>query len=215
MNTKTAISILLAATLVGCATKPQPQPKRPFLPPLPPTGKIVKPKFGPTPWIKTPEIVMKFASETGLGLEPRGTNVLVFWPTNGNSVLLYSTNIALPMAQWTLPAQTAVRQTNGGRYELTFPMLPQCFFRLMSVPTNEVALAWNYDFDRSPRVNHFVLYCGPASRNYTTNVTVGKTLFATMPTPFATNYYAATAMEDGGLQSEYSNEAVFVKPTPP
>ena len=151
---------------------------------------------------------------SGIGLSGAGTNIVVSWPTNmADYVVIYSTNVSVPRALWTMPRQD--RATNGNRIEVVVTNgYPQCFFTLVKRETNCVLLTWNYDFIRSPNAAGFVLYRGPASRFYTNRVDVGMCLWHSMPAPFATNYYTVTAHDGFGLESEPSNEAVYVRQNP-
>ena len=64
----------------------------------------------------------------------------------------------------------------------------------------------------------FVLYCGPASRNYTTRIDVGNAetyAIGTLPVG-ATSFCAVTAYDSGKVESDYSNEltVLFRPPLP-
>lgn len=75
-----------------------------------------------------------------------------------------------------------------------------------------VTLTWN----RSPDANvtGYNLYCGTASRAYTQLVNVGNAThyrFANL-TVGADNFFAATAYNVLGMESDYSAEAVYFAP---
>jgi hypothetical protein len=95
----------------------------------------------------------------------------------------------------------------------------QQFFKLVayessSVGTNlSVRLAW----DASPdvTVTGYRLYMGMQSRNYTNSATVGNTLTATIANllPSRTYYFGAVAYDANGMESDFSNEAIYTTPS--
>jgi hypothetical protein len=72
-----------------------------------------------------------------------------------------------------------------------------------------VTLAW--DLSTDPSVVGYKLYYGGSSRTYTNFVTVGATNSATITglQMGATYYFAATAFDSAGLESEYSDEISY------
>lgn len=82
--------------------------------------------------------------------------------------------------------------------------------------TNQtVRLAW----DKSPdaTVTGYKLYTGSASRSYTNLINVGTNLTGTASNVIAgrTYYFAATAYNSVGLESDFSNEVSYTVPTVP
>lgn len=71
-----------------------------------------------------------------------------------------------------------------------------------------VTLAW--DESPSPSVAGYRVYFGPASRTYTNTVDVGHTTNVTVSVPAgAVSYYAATAYDTSGLESDFSAEISY------
>lgn len=77
---------------------------------------------------------------------------------------------------------------------------------------NSVSLAWNAS--ASPTVVGYRIHFGGASRNYTNSVTVGSVTSSTIPNlrSGGTYYFATTARDVNGLESEPSNEVVYTVP---
>lgn len=77
-----------------------------------------------------------------------------------------------------------------------------------------VTLAW----DRSPSVDvvGYKLYSGPVSRNYTNALGVGSATTGTISNVVAskTYFFAATAYDGSGIESDYSSEISYTVPTP-
>lgn len=69
----------------------------------------------------------------------------------------------------------------------------------------QVTLRWDYTASGAAG---FVLYCGPASRNYRTRIDVGNADTYTLRNlpDGSTSYCAVTAYDPGKLESPYSNE---------
>ena len=81
--------------------------------------------------------------------------------------------------------------------------------------TASVTLCWDPSTDSD--VTQYCMYYGGASRNYT-NQTVNVTSAFTNATitgltEGATYYFAATAKDSLGLESDFSNEVVYTVPT--
>jgi predicted hotdog family 3-hydroxylacyl-ACP dehydratase len=76
----------------------------------------------------------------------------------------------------------------------------------------DVQLAW--DPSPSPEVTGYHLYWGPASRSYDQQQDVGFDTSATVTNLVAgtTYYFAVTAYESAGLESDFSNEVVYEPP---
>lgn len=75
----------------------------------------------------------------------------------------------------------------------------------------EVTLTW--DPNSEPDLSHYIVYWGTTSRNYTSNSGgIGLVTEYSMPLPDdgKVYYFAVTAVDDAGLESDYSNE-VFTK----
>jgi uncharacterized protein YqjF (DUF2071 family) len=80
--------------------------------------------------------------------------------------------------------------------------------------TSEVSLAW----DPSPDANvvRYYVYYGVASGDYTNRVDAGNATSVTISNLVVgcTYYFAATAMDDSGLESDFSNEVSYTVPAP-
>lgn len=82
-------------------------------------------------------------------------------------------------------------------------------------PPGQVRLAW--DPSASPAVAGYKIYMGPAIRSYTNSVDVGAVTNASIfnVNRMVTNYFAATAYDSDGNESDYSGEAVLPRIPPP
>jgi hypothetical protein len=100
---------------------------------------------------------------------------------------------------------------------------PSGFF-VISNPTPVVTLAWDPSTD--PIVNKYTIYYGVATKSYTNNSTVvsnGPPCTITnatvaLPANGVTYFFAATASDTYGLESDFSNEVSWATPaipTPP
>ena len=78
-----------------------------------------------------------------------------------------------------------------------------------------VTLAWDPSPDAS--VVAYKVYYGPTSRGYTNSVQVGNVTNASIVGLIegATYHFGATALDNSGLESDFSNETVFTVPVPP
>jgi hypothetical protein len=76
----------------------------------------------------------------------------------------------------------------------------------------EVTLAW--DPNSEPDLSGYRIHYGTSSRNYTGVIDVGNQLTCTVTdlTPGETYYFAATAYNYSGLESDFSNEVLYVVP---
>ena len=72
---------------------------------------------------------------------------------------------------------------------------------------DEITLAW--DANSEPHLAGYRVYSGPASRDYNSHVDVGNQTSYSMETPFQTTYFAVTAYDDNGQESDFSNEVVW------
>jgi PKD repeat protein len=84
---------------------------------------------------------------------------------------------------------------------------------LSSTATMAAPVTFRWDYTASGAAG-FMLYCGSASRNYTTKVDVGNTDSHTITTlkEGATSYCAVTAYDSSKAESAYSNEASVAVP---
>lgn len=84
--------------------------------------------------------------------------------------------------------------------------------------TATVTLAWNPSAGTNVIVNYRIYY-GVVSQTYTNlgNVSVGTNLTATVTNLVRGNtyYFAATATDNNGLESAFSNEVAYRPATPP
>ena len=104
---------------------------------------------------------------------------------------------------------------------LAFSLQPSAFPRAQPamppmVPAirKPVAAALQWTPSTSAGVTGYNIYRGTQSREYTNEVAVGNVTNATMSglAPGVTFYFAATAADSLGLESDYSNEVVFNAP---
>lgn len=89
---------------------------------------------------------------------------------------------------------------------------------LYLVPSNPppvVQLAWNAS--ASPNIINYLIYCGTASRLYTTNYAAGTNLTLSISnlTRGVTYYFTATAKDSAGLESDWCNEVSWMPALPP
>lgn len=84
---------------------------------------------------------------------------------------------------------------------------------LLSLPlyAGSVTLQWDASPDAS--VTGYRVYYGGAAGNYTNSVAVGNVLLVTISLPAdQTYYFAAVAFDGAGVESAFSNEAVYTAP---
>ena len=98
------------------------------------------------------------------------------------------------------------------RYGLAF----SCLTLLLQIPlfaASSVTLAWDASLDAS--VTGYRIYYGPATASYTNSVAVGNVTNATITNLVsgATYFFAATASDASGLESDFSNETTYTVPT--
>lgn len=92
--------------------------------------------------------------------------------------------------------------------------LSAALYPVTNRPVN-VSLAW--DNSPSSAVTGYILYWGTGSRNYTNVLDVGKTNFGTISNLVASTryYFAATAYNAAGLESDWSAEVNWLSPDQP
>lgn len=86
-------------------------------------------------------------------------------------------------------------------------MLALAFILLMPVlcQAADISLAW--DASPTPTVTRYKVYWGPSSRTYTQLVVIGnQTAYTVTGLTTGTWYFAVTAADDIGNESDYSNE---------
>jgi len=96
------------------------------------------------------------------------------------------------------------------------------FFCLLALTSpaadrDSVTLAWDHSPGGSNVIAGYRVYWGPASAVYTNLVAVGYVTNATVKplVPGVLYFFAATALDKGGLESEFSNEVSYRAPGPP
>lgn len=84
-----------------------------------------------------------------------------------------------------------------------------CFLLSLSAYSMSVTLAW--DASSSSNVISYGIYYGCVSRTYTNRTEVGNVTNYTITnlSSTATYYFSATAINDIGLESDYSNEVQY------
>ena len=90
---------------------------------------------------------------------------------------------------------------------------------------NTVSITLEWDDTNPPGlVDHFTIYSGPSSGNYTSAMSAGKILDSTGTNYFVVvpglargvaYYFAATCTDITGLESDFSNEVSYTAPTKP
>jgi hypothetical protein len=180
--------ILMLALADGCATAP------PVLPPMP----LVVP-------------VKKQAVRSNIIVPPAKTNILLSWNypdgTNRLTAVYFSPGLDFG---WTL--LTNVWTTNF-MDAIGSPEPTALGFYRVANAGDAVELAWNPSV--STNVAGYKIYYGGASGNYTNTLSVGAVTNAIVSGLVAgdTFYFAATAVDARGLESRFSNEAVWTAPT--
>lgn len=76
------------------------------------------------------------------------------------------------------------------------------------------ALAVTVEWDPNPETNvaGYRVYWGTRSRLYDTVIDVGNQTFVQLPTPTVKTYYAVTAYDTDGLESDFSEEVFYEPP---
>lgn len=110
-----------------------------------------------------------------------------------------------------LESETALNKSwstvaNRGRnFTMSFPTIYQVqAFRAVSRWSATVPFTWSASQD--PSVTQYRLYHGRAPGNYTNSVTTTSLAASLNNLPAGTNYVAATALNSGGAESDFSNE---------
>ena len=82
--------------------------------------------------------------------------------------------------------------------------------------THSVTLAWNASAGTSA-IDHYNIYDGVVSHTYTNIISSGTNLTLTISglASGSTYYFAATAVDTYGLESDFSAEVWWTPPTPP
>lgn len=86
-------------------------------------------------------------------------------------------------------------------------------FLVVSNPAPSVQLGWN----PVPSVSVYRLYYGVGSRQYTNMTSVGNVTNSslTLPARGVAFFFAVTAVDSNGLESQFSNEITYTAPSPP
>jgi len=224
---KKLVSFGLAMLLAGCAT-PTVTPKKP-LPPLPPGFKPVKAAAAPRLAVSPPRSVIYTPEMTNvLAIRHSSTNsVVLSYPTNAwNWALQYTDTLT---GNWAVARLTLTndnwRTTNGQWFEVTRPSTNSARFYRLVRPTYGVRLIW----DVHPQSNilaGFVVYKGTASRTYDGGTFISAldafnerragagNGFPLTNLNVSTDYYfAVTAKDNDGLESDFSAEVFLRKVT--
>jgi len=88
---------------------------------------------------------------------------------------------------------------------------------LCAAMTHAQSVALSWDASPSPDVTHYRIYFGTSSRNYTCVTNAGLALKQVVTLPHTGRwFFAATAVDANGCESDFSNEVVWeAKPAPP
>jgi hypothetical protein len=77
------------------------------------------------------------------------------------------------------------------------------------------ALIIEWDPNSETNLMGYRVYWGTTSRGYDSVLDVGNATMAQLPTPGVTTFYAVTAYDTDGLESDFSEEVSYVPPMPP
>ncbi len=80
-------------------------------------------------------------------------------------------------------------------------------------PAQTLTIRWNANTE--PDLAGYKLYWGNESGNYVQSVNVSDTFFVYGPPPSVITYFAVTAFDTAGNESDYSNEVVYEPEAPP
>lgn len=139
---------------------------------------------------------------------PDTGNVVYVWYINGESKATgsnYTTRMDLPVGIYRLDV---VAFTSDGKRAGSATHT----FRILAVELVELTLTW--DPNTEPDLAGYILYWGFSSSDYVFSVDVGNQTSYTVTdlAPGATYYFAVTAYNTSGLESDYSNEVVYTVP---
>jgi len=187
-------------------------------PPMPPADKVMSPR-GEEVFVRevAVEAVVSVPENTNaFRIKDTGTNLLFQWaanPTNSNTVLSSSK----ANGQFTGYVGQAWQSNNW--LTVAYPATSPTFYRLASSPrgTASVTLVWHpsgYPSNIDASVTGYRIYYGIASRNYTNIFEVGNHTNCTISNlvGWVGYYFAATAYNVLGMESDYSNEAMYLTP---
>jgi hypothetical protein len=137
---------------------------------------------------------------------PITNQVILTWGSLGPGTQ-YSVQTSTNLLTWTTATNTIATNVS-----LTFIGDPARMFRLSAnnVPPQSATLAWNAT-DPSSGVTNYSIYYGVGTRAYTNLIDVGLGTNGVVSNLVAgtTYYFATTADTALGLESDYSNEAVW------
>jgi hypothetical protein len=121
--------------------------------------------------------------------------------------LLFRTNLTSPAVTNYYAATVTVLETN---------LLAQGYFQVPIIGSRmQVELPW--EASPSPYVKSYNAYWGTASRTYTSMTTVAAdqlSMVIPLLSAGVTFYFAVSAVDVAGMESEFSNEVTFTVPTP-
>lgn len=159
-----------------------------------------------------PAAVVPVTPTNTLFIAAQGTNLVFSWLNDGKSKELLSA----PMPNASAWASFCITNatTNGSMLNLTIPKpgAAQTFYRLRDAVRSKVTLTWDPSPD--PNVTGYRLYYGIAARNYTNIIDNGSMTAITVSNmnPCTTFYFAATAYDGIGMESDYSDEISYTTP---
>jgi hypothetical protein len=176
--------------------------------PMPPTK--VQPALSP----RAKAQIIKYAIPVPPQTPPPPFNdryVVLSFPASYGTVYNVYRRDVLGIGGWTLYDQP---KTNIVAYWLD-PTKASAFYAVTATQNvRTVTLAW--DPSASSGIAGYKLYSGVASRNYTNSANAGSatTLTVSNLVPRNTYYFAATAYDTNGIESDYSGEVNLFVPTP-
>jgi hypothetical protein len=139
-------------------------------------------------------------------VQPTTNQIVLTWESLGSGTQ-YSLQTSTNLVSWTVSTNTTATNVN-----LSFTADQARVFRLSATnsPPQSASLAWNAGASPGGVAGYFIYY-GAATASYTNRINVGLATQGVVTGLVAgTSYYfATTAYDSSGLESVYSNEAVW------
>lgn len=214
---KRILITLVLAALTGCTvTKPISAP-----PPLP-TDVKARTSVAQAKSVVQAKSAVQAAASTALEtwapeklyIDNRNGVYYLGWLTNvTKSVLITTTDLTTPMKQWQiLGTQCKFKEGDRWLIQVTNRYDTARFYRLLSVPTNNIILSWSCPSTAETNVIGFNLLEGPAPLTYTKTTPIpGQVLWTLHPGATDLTFYAVVGYDTYGMTSLSTTE-VFVDP---
>lgn len=176
-----------------------------------PKGKEV---FGKVTVTAAPAAVPVPPKTNYLYLSKSGTNLVFAWVDDGKEKILWAIR-GLTDFTYLAGRRMTPTVTNGAMVSYTMPQppWPTGFFRMQD-GTNHPYIGLIWDRSPEPIVTGYRIYYGTATRSYTNIVDAGSStnIVISNLAPRVEYHFAATAYETNGLESEFSDECIYVSP---